>query len=54
MHTRITLNQWNWLNRRITRTVDIEVNKDGYWRKRSQRALIAALKATKGIEVKDA
>ena len=51
---KITFRTWNWLNGRITRTVAIEINKDGYWRKRSQRALIAALKATKGIEVKDA
>ena len=42
-----------WWPGRIIGIVDVEVNKDGYWRKRSQRALIAALKATKGIEVEE-
>ena len=37
----------------IIRTVNIEENKDGYWRRRSQRDLISALRDTKGIEVED-
>ena len=50
---KIIFKSWNWINGRIIRTVDIRKTKDGYWRKRSQKALIAALKEEKGVEVED-
>jgi len=50
---KITHRSWNWLNGRIIRTVYIQETKDGYWRKRSQRALLAVLKEMKGIEIED-
>jgi len=34
--------------------VQVRVNKDGYWSKRSQDDLIDAMRETKGIEIEDA
>jgi len=34
--------------------VHIRINKDGYWSKRSQDDLIAAMRETKGIEIEEA
>ena len=50
---KILFKSWSWLNGRSVRIVNIEKTLDGYWRKRSQRALIAALKEMKGVEVED-
>ena len=50
---KITFTAWRWINGTITRIVNVQENKDGYWRKRSQRALIKALKETKGVEIKE-
>ena len=51
---KIRFKEWNWLNGRIIRTVYVRKTKDGYWSKNSQRALIAVMKETKGIEIEEA
>ena len=48
---KITFKAWNWMNGQITRIVNLHKRKNGCWTIPSQRALIAALEATKGIEV---
>lgn len=50
---KILFKSWSWKDGRHVRVVDVEENKDGYWRKRTQRALIAALKEHKGVEVNE-
>ena len=50
---KITFRKLTW-NGRITRTVTVEENKDGYWRKRTQNELMAAFEAMGMVEVEDA
>jgi len=50
---KIIFKSWSWLNGTIRRTVNIYETKGGYWRKRTQKALIAALKDHRGVEVEE-
>ena len=51
---RIIFRWWSLWNGRNWRVVHIRINKDGYWSKRSQDDLIAAMRETKGIEIEEA
>jgi len=50
---KITFKTRSWFEE-VIRTVQIKIRKDGCLTIPSQRALLAALKETKGIEVEDA
>ena len=47
---KIIFKSWDWFRGQRIRTVNVEETRNGYWRKRTQKALIAALKE-KGIDV---
>ena len=51
---KITFRWWSLWNGRNSRVVNIRINKDGYWAKRSQDDLIDAMKDMKGIEIEEA
>jgi len=46
---KIIFRWWSLWDGRNSRVVNIRVNKDGYWSKRSQDDLIDAMKEAKGI-----
>ena len=50
---KIIFRWWSAWNGRNARVVYIKKNKDGYWSKRSQDDLIAAMKKAKGIEIEE-
>ncbi len=49
----VTFRWWKFWDGQQKRIVNLEENKDGYWRKRTQKALKAAWKEAKGVEVEE-
>ena len=50
---KIIFRWWSAWNGRNARVVQVRVNKDGYWSKRSQDDLIDVMRETKGIEIEE-
>ena len=51
---KIIFRWWSLWSGRNSRVVQVRVNKDGYWAKRSQDDLIDAMREAKGIEIEEA